>query len=87
MAEVEHRKASIVADIFHWIKESRQSVMIKQISSMDSCGATKEDGYVCITSFLEVKILFLSADSFSSVLLIRPWQANDDQADDDFQKF
>ena len=59
MAEVEHRKASIVADIFHWIKESRQSVMIKQISSMDSCGATKEDGYVCITSFLEVKILFL----------------------------
>ena len=54
MAEVEHRKASIVADIFHWIKESRQSVMIKQISSMDSCGATKEDGYVCITSFLEV---------------------------------
>ena len=54
---MEHRKASIVADIFHWIKESRQSVMIKQISSMDSCGA--KDGYVCITSFLEVKILFL----------------------------
>ena len=58
MAEVEVRKASIVADIFHWIKETRESVMIKQISSMDSCGA--KDGYVCITSFLEVKILLIA---------------------------
>ena len=50
------KQKSIVGDMFHWMKESRQSSMIKQISSLGGCApdGTCRDGDVCITSFLEV---------------------------------